>query len=108
MAKWKSVIGTIGIVGCVVSFIGVLPASGQRQTTIHKEVFSKNSEEHLTQIDVGKKGFSDGDRFIGRSPVFDAQDTSKRVGKVWIDGSIVVLRKEVNHFNLTFDFPEGK
>ena len=108
MAKWKSVIGAIGLVGFVIASIGVLPASGQQEATIHKEVFSKNSEEHLTQIDVGKKSFSNGDRFIGRSPVFDAQDTSERVGNVWIDGSIVALRKEVNHFNLTFHFPEGK
>lgn len=99
-----AVIAAIAVVAA-----GDTPASSQQPpATVQKAAFSKDSAERATDLDLGTKGPSAGDRIVTRGPLFDAGDTSKKVGSYTGELLNINPASLLTQMNITMIFPEGQ
>ena len=99
----------LGLVAIAVGVTWVTPASPQDHAeSVQRVAFSKDKKERATDLDLGKKGPSAGDRIVTRGPFFDASDRSLKVGSYV--GELVTFnpRTLLTQLTLTATFPEGQ
>lgn len=97
------------IAAIAIAAAGDTPASSpQPAAAVQKAAFSKDSAERATDLDLGKKGPSTGDRIVTRGPFFDPTNTSKRIGSY--TGELLNINPAtlLTQMNLTITFPEGQ
>lgn len=98
----------LGVAG--LAAFGNAPATSQEPATTvqKKEVFSKDRLERQTDIDLGRKGPSPGDRIIARGPLFDATATRRKAGNFTAEIVNFDNRTVLSQFTSTWTFPDGQ
>ncbi|HEV2060769.1 MAG TPA: hypothetical protein VGR11_15565 [Solirubrobacteraceae bacterium] len=82
--------------------------SQQAPATVQKAAFSKDKAERATDLDLGKKGPSAGDRIVTRGPLFDRASTSKRIGSYTAELVNIDPASLLTQMTVTVIFPDGQ
>lgn len=108
--RWLPAATATALVGAIAitAACGAPATSQQGSATVQKTVFSKDTAERATDLDLGKKGPSTGDRIVTRGPFFDANDTERKVGSY--TGELVNINPEtlLTQMTATVTFRDGQ